>query len=204
MNDRRVTNEARRTGACAALSALLAVVLSSGLARGQDPAKVDWDTAAANMLLLLLQQGHIAPPEPERQAELRIAVIGDDRFGRAVSALAVGKKTVKPASLPMRVVTIAENELATRRGDWQAVDVLVLATADESVTGEVLKAMAGQPTLLVGRDSRFVEQGGHLQLWLNPDHKPRYELDHKAVRKIGLRLSSSVVNASTPAPRSKP
>lgn len=185
----------------AALLATLAAVAGALPARDQEPPKVDWDTAAANLLLMLLQQGHIAPEAPTHKDTLRIAVVGDDRFGRAVVSLAAGKVTDKEPKVPLVVVAVAENEVQERAAEWTQVDVVVVASDAAKVQAQVLEGMAGRSGLLVGRRHDFVAAGGHLQLWLSADKKPRFELDHKAARKSGQKISSAVVKASTPVPR---
>jgi len=98
-------------------------------------------------------------------------------------------------------VVVAEGEVHERAAEWTQTDVVVVASDAAKVQAQVIEGMAGRSGLVVGRRHDLVAAGGHMQLWLSVDKKPRFELDHKAARKSGLKLSSAVVKASTPVPR---
>ncbi|MBM4062564.1 MAG: YfiR family protein [Planctomycetes bacterium] len=156
----------------------------------QETPKVDWDTAAANTLVLLLKDGHLQPPKLEEKKELTIAVLGDDRFGKAVAALIEGKKTPAPHAVPMRAVPIAEKDIVDQKDRWADCDVIVIATDSDRAWTQVLAILAGKQGLLVGRRPGFVAAGGHVQLWLSDRKSPRFELDLVAIRELGFKVSS--------------
>lgn len=177
--------------------------IAAPVVRAQDPPTVDWDSVAASLVVNLLTGDYIILPEVEKQKKLTIAVVGGNRFGRAVAAIAAGKKTSKPLAAPLEVITIADKEVLERKDEWSACQVVVFATDDAKVQTQVLAIMAGRKALLVGRRPGFVAAGGHMNLWLSDEQKPRYELDHKAVLKLGIKPSPAVVKLSKPEPKGK-
>ncbi len=190
-----------RTATAALTFAAIFAIATTEL-RAQEPPKkeappvADWDEISASLAVKLLVDQHIGLPQVDRQKELTIAVIGDSRFGRAFAAIAAGKKTSKPQQAPFRIVTVAEKNLLEEKAKWTACSVVVFATDDPKATTQALAIMAGKPSLLIGRTPGFVAAGGHLNFWLSKDNKTRYQLDHKAALKIGIKLSSTVVKSS--------
>ncbi|MCB9884551.1 MAG: YfiR family protein [Planctomycetes bacterium] len=195
-----------KTTACLALAAICGV--ASTLLHAQDPPeqdppkqeppKVDWDEASANLAFALLASNYLGMPLDGTQKEITVAVIGDSRFGRAVAALTTGKKTRKPQQLPFRVVTVGDKDLLEQKAKWSTCSVVVFATDDPKAQTQALAIMAGKRSLLLGRSPGFIAAGGHLNIWLSKDNKPRYELDHKALLKMGVKLSSTVIKSSRP------
>lgn len=189
-----------RHATCLPLVAI--ITIATGSLRAQDPPKkVDWDEAAANLVVAFFSGGYIGMPQVDTQKELTVAVVGDNRFGRAVIALAANKRTPKPQDAPIRIVQITDKDLLERKDEWSACHVVVFATDDDKVQTQALAIMAGSGSLLVGRTPGFVAAGGHLNFWLGKDNKPHYELDHKAVIKLGIKPISAVVKSSRPEPR---
>lgn len=181
---------------------LLALLGAVAPAQGPVPQRpLDWDTVAGNLLLTLLVGGHIEPVSKEDRTHLKIAVIGDDRFGKAVAVLARDKQVRQPKPLPLTVLALAEKDLLQRRQELLACDVIVFATADDKVMQQVITAVAERPILLCSRSPGFLAAGGHLQLWLSDENKPRYELADKVLAARGIKVTIAAVKASQQAPR---
>ncbi len=163
----------------------------------QDPPRVDWDSSAASLVLMLFEQNLVTAPDAASRGELRIAVIGDDRFGKAIAAIGARKRTRGEPPVPFRISSFAAADLIERKEDWSHCDVVVFATDDALVHSQVLAVMKDRRALLVSRRDDFVAKGGHLQLWLGKQKKPCYALDAKAVARLGFKLSEAVVRNSS-------
>lgn len=169
----------------------------------QDPdpeTRIDWDTVAANLAIMLLQQGYLAPAGLKEHSAVSVAVVGDDRFGKAFTVLAAQKKIERPVEATLRVVQVTERDLSEKNVTLRQCHVVILATSSRQVHEQVIRALDRSPTLLVGRLPGFITMGGHVQLWLAEGNKPRFELDLKAMRKHGIGVSKEAAAQSQPAP----
>lgn len=70
--------------------------------------------------------------------------------------------------------------------------VLFVARSRYARLAELRRALAGQPVLLIGEGTDFLERGGMIQLHLN-DNRMRFDVNVAAVDSAGLQLSAQVL-----------
>lgn len=73
-----------------------------------------------------------------------------------------------------------------------ACRVLFVARSQYPRLAEIRRALAGQPVLLIGEGTDFLERGGMIQLHLN-DNRMRFDVNVAAVDSAGLQLSAQVL-----------
>ncbi|GAB4157752.1 MAG: hypothetical protein Fur0037_25570 [Planctomycetota bacterium] len=191
-------------GARAAASAravLALMLLAPGMLAQEPPHRADWDTVSANLLLTLLLRGYVQPKVEHGGGEIRILIVGNDRFGRAVESLARGKKASGKNRLLLCPLRVSGERLDEQRERMRSAHVIVVATEDEKVERTVLWEASGRPILLCGREPDFVRHGGHILLWLSEDGKPAFEIAEKALAELGIGVEAAAVKASRKAPR---
>jgi hypothetical protein len=196
-------------GVCLVIAALGAVHIE-GRVQEQDPrpgpesederSEREAADAAASFLLVLLREEHLQVPAREDRRDIRIVVVGEGRFGRALAALAKKVGKTKKSELRIVVETIPEDQLIEESETLEGADIVAFATDDLRVHRQVIAACKKQRTMLVSRRPEFIREGGHLELYVNKKGKLGFELDHRTlVREKGFQVSSAVVRLSHPA-----
>jgi hypothetical protein len=79
--------------------------------------------------------------------------------------------------------------------DSSAGDVLFLNSQDRKVVQEMLDAVRGRPILTVGEVVGFAQMGGIINFY-SMDNKLRFEINPRAAKRAGLKLSSEILKVA--------
>jgi hypothetical protein len=122
-----------------------------------------------------------------RTAPFVVAIIGDDALAGAIDAVFAGRRL---ADRPITVVRVSRLE------DLSTCHLLYVAASEERRLDAVLKALQGRAILSVGDLSRFAQRGGMIGLVVDDD-RVRFEINERAARASGLRLSANLLRLAT-------
>ena len=113
---------------------------------------------------------------------LRLCVLGRDPFGGAL------------AGLEGRQVNGHEMRLRQIEGVDQAGDchLVFISDSEERRLGLLLRGLAGKGVLSVSDTDGFAEAGGNIGL-LVEDGRVRFDINHSALQRDGLRASSQLL-----------
>ncbi len=70
--------------------------------------------------------------------------------------------------------------------------ILYISSSESSRLGEILKNIEGQPVLTIGNTRGYAKRGVDINLF-KQDGRLRFEINHDAVLKSGLTLSSELL-----------
>ena len=119
--------------------------------------------------------------EPVDGRPLVIGVVGDDPFGTSLDEVA-RKWTEQGRPIVVQAVT----------RDVEGCHLLFITASEEARLSEILATTADRPILTIGDAKGFGERGVLINFFL--DHgKVRFEVNHAAVRRSGLELSSKLL-----------
>jgi len=164
--------------------ALLVVPWFSGPALAQPPASSSEDEAKAGFLLNFLK--YVEWPsstDSDTNAPLQICLIGENRFGKPLSAL------MKSKTIDGRTVVLEHCE-----GDcaWRQCRLLFVSGSESRKVEDVLAATKNLPVLTVGETEDFLERGGMISLVMR-DKAVRLEINLAAAEGAGLKISSRLL-----------
>ena len=117
-------------------------------------------------------------PDPSNRT-VRICVAGQNPFGNVLNELIRNERILRMP--PTK--TILEPE--------PGCDVIFAPRT--STISAYLRASAGMPILTVGETPRFIEQGGLVRFFTEDGGGVRFEIDRIAAERVGLRISSRLL-----------
>jgi YfiR/HmsC-like len=113
----------------------------------------------------------------------RICVLGQDPFGQELRDI-TSEKTVNGHRL--QIVLVADLQQA------RTCQILFIASSEKAQLKKVLETLEGSSALTVGDSKGFVELGGMINFVLEDD-RVRFEVNHKAAERAGLKISSKLL-----------
>ncbi len=113
-----------------------------------------------------------------------IGVVGKDPFGTALDALAEKKKVNRRKLVIQRFSSPDE---------IKECHILFVSPSLHESLDKILKKVKGSPTLLIGDVPGFAKKGGGINFFLK-NKKIRFEINRKALKKTGLKISSQLLN----------
>ena len=122
-----------------------------------------------------------------RTAPFVIAILGDDRLAPAVASVFRDKRI---ADRPVAIVHVSRIE------DLQACHVLYVSASEERRLEQVLESMNHRAVLTIGDFGSFAQRGGMIGLVLQND-RVRFDINERAARASGLRLSANLLRLAT-------
>jgi hypothetical protein len=169
-------------GGLLVMSALLALAGSADL-HPQSPPAGEYEIKAA--FLYNFTKFVEWPPAgfPDAGSPFVIGILGDDPFGSALDATVAGKQVVG------RSVAIRRWK---KPGEIENCQILFISGSDPGVVPAVVEHFRSVPILTVSDTEQFSERGGMIQLSL-AEHKIRFEVNHRAAREAGLKISSRLL-----------
>lgn len=112
-----------------------------------------------------------------------ICMVGNEPLGNLLRQLAKSK-TIKDKTILFQD-NPPPNELKSCR-------ILYISSSESSRLGEILKNIEGQPVLTIGNTRGYAKRGVDINLF-KQDGRLRFEINHDAVLKSGLTLSSELL-----------
>ena len=124
-----------------------------------------------------------------------IAVVGNDVFADAIRKLLPGKTIHKRK---VKVVVVDPTIAATTTKHTH--DLLYVATSiNQAVVKRILESHKQLATPLMSSRPAFASKGGGLQLFIK-NNKVKFEVNHKALKAQGMKVSSQLLKLSTKGP----
>jgi hypothetical protein len=114
---------------------------------------------------------------------ITIGVIGENKFGDALSHAVAGK------SFNGRGVSIRKIESAE---DWGKCHILFISASEQPHWAEILAKIKAKPVLTVGEGEQFVQRGGIIS-FIRKEDKVRLDIGLDAAREARLRISSKLL-----------
>ena len=153
---------------------------------------------------------HLAAQEPVRENTLKAAIVAKLlEFVDWPAAVLEGRKSIDlcvaghnpfqanlqelEAGETLKGLPIAVRSLdRTRQLDGCAALVLPAGSVSRTLRAPLLHRAAALPVLTMGDDDRFLDEGGIVRLRVVDGH-PRFDVDEAAARRVGLRISSKLL-----------
>lgn len=116
-----------------------------------------------------------------------VGVLGEGPVGDSIVTALSGKR------LGDRSVTVSR---LSKIEDASSCHLLYLSPSEERRLDAIVKALEGRPVLTIADFSRFARRGGMVGLILQ-DGRVRFEINERAARASGLRLSANLLKLAT-------
>ncbi len=134
------------------------------------------------------------------QAELTIAVVGDDELGATMATLLKDKKV---DDRPIKVTNLGAFVKLTDKATLKRCQVLVFAGDDAGEWAAIRTELDKSAVLTISSMPGFAKQGGMIELY--PDGKTlRFDVVQKELAKVELTASSKLLRLSQPRPDPPP
>ena len=127
---------------------------------------------------------------PDSAAPLDVCVFGEDPFGGALESIA--GKTIRGRRVAVHRVASIEAAAACH--------LLFISDSEATRLAGILDSQRGRPVLTIAEMPGFSRSGGIINLTTNPDHRIRFEINVGIARRVGLRLSSKLLNLAEITP----
>ncbi|MFY9821967.1 MAG: YfiR family protein [Thermoanaerobaculia bacterium] len=118
----------------------------------------------------------------DERSPLKVCVLGEDPFGKALHALAgdeVGGRRLSVTHLD-------------RPGALETCHVLFVSRSEGERLPQVLAGLHGAPVLTVGDTPGFIDQGGMINFILEGS-KVRFDVNQEAAERAGIKISSRLL-----------
>jgi len=112
-----------------------------------------------------------------------VGVLGDDPVADSIVSVLNGKR------LGDRAVSVSR---LSKLEDASSCQLLYLAASEERRVDAIVKSLEGRPVLTIADFNRFAQRGGMVGLIVQ-DGKVRFEINERAARASGLRLSANLL-----------
>ena len=122
-----------------------------------------------------------------QQTPLVIGVLGEDPFGIFLDETVRGETA---QGHPLAV------ERYRRLGDVKNCHVLFVSLSEANQMGEILAAVKGRSTLIVGDANGFADRGGMIQ-FVTQENKIRLRINLAAAKAANLTISSKLLRPAT-------
>lgn len=163
--------------------ALIAMCLGAhGTSLAEDRKPTEYEVKAA--YLYNFAKFIEGPPRKSQDAgaTMNVCVIGDDPFGPALTAIE-GK-------------IVGDRKIRTKRNlslqNLRGCDILFIARSEEVDLERILQAASGQGVLTIGDTKGFAQQGVMINFYME-NRTVRFEINHKAAGRAGLKISSNLL-----------
>ncbi|MCH6587225.1 MAG: YfiR family protein, partial [Proteobacteria bacterium] len=127
---------------------------------------------------------------PDSAAPLDVCVFGEDPFGGALESIA--GKTIRGRRVAVHRVASIEAAAACH--------LLFISDSEATRLAGILDSLRGRPVLTIAEMPGFSRSGGIINLTTNPDDRIRFEINVGIARRVGLRLSSKLLNLAEITP----
>ena len=127
---------------------------------------------------------------PDSAAPLDVCVFGEDPFGGALESIA--GKTIRGRRVAVHRVASIEAGAACH--------LLFISASEATRLAGILESLRGRPVLTIAEMPGFARSGGIINLKTNADDKVRFEINNSIARRVGLRLSSKLLNLAEITP----
>ena len=127
---------------------------------------------------------------PDSAAPLDVCVFGEDPFGGALESIA--GKTIRGRRVAVHRVASIEAGAACH--------LLFISASEATRLAGILESLRGRPVLTIAEMPGFARSGGIINLKTNADDKVRFEINNGIARRVGLRLSSKLLNLAEITP----
>lgn len=121
-------------------------------------------------------------PGEEEAGPIRVCVLAGDPYGESFAPIA--ERTVKGHRLTLLRLDHGE--------DPSSCHVVFLSAARAEAVEEILREVDGATVLTVSDAPAFADAGGMIG-FVNKGNKIRFEINHEAVRRAGLRMSAKLL-----------
>lgn len=123
-------------------------------------------------------------------APLDVCVFGEDPFGGALESIA--GKTIRGRRVAVHKVASIEAGAACH--------LLFISASEATRLTGILESLRGRPVLTIAEMPGFARSGGIINLKTNPDDRIRFEINIGIAKRVGLRLSSKLLNLAEITP----
>ena len=127
---------------------------------------------------------------PDSAAPLDVCVFGEDPFGGALESIA--GKTIRGRRVAVHRVASIEAGAACH--------LLFISASEATRLAGILESLRGRPVLTIAEMPGFARSGGIINLKTNPDDRIRFEINAGIAKRVGLRLSSKLLNLAEITP----
>ncbi len=127
---------------------------------------------------------------PDSAAPLDVCVFGADPFGGALESIA--GKTIRGRRVAVHKVASIEAGAACH--------LLFISASEATRLTGILESLRGRPVLTIAEIPGFARSGGIINLKTNPDDRIRFEINIGIAKRVGLRLSSKLLNLAEITP----
>lgn len=173
---------------CAALNVLLMMLLLAGAAVQAVQAQPDQPAyqIKASYIYNILKFVHF-PADIGK--ELRICILGENRFGRAIDEL-------NAVALPDYILRVTHLGPYFRNMSLSQCHVLYLVDSEQDDTPAILASINLARVLTIGEHRRFIPEGGLIELYERND-TIRLRIDPKRVNQTTFTLDAQLVQLGT-------
>jgi len=109
----------------------------------------------------------------------------------------IGKEPFDSALRSIRNKKINGRSLIIHRGIFSdhasKCQILFISQSEKNNIPHILSILNHAPVLTVSELPGFAEQQGHIRLFLSNDEKIKLEINHDAINKAGLKISSRIL-----------
>ncbi len=127
---------------------------------------------------------------PDSAAPLDVCVFGEDPFGGALESIA--GKTIRGRRVAVH--RVASSEAAA------ACHLLFISASEATRLAGILESLRDRPVLTIAEIPGFARSGGIINLKTNSDDRIRFEINAGTAKRVGLRLSSKLLNLAEITP----
>lgn len=121
---------------------------------------------------------------PEARSPIIIGVLGDNPFGSEL------ERTIRDKTVNERPLQIKEFRSAA---EARGCHVLFVGNSEKKRLPEVIEGLRGTSVLTVGEAENFIESGGMIG-FVREGNKVRFQINDRAARGAGLKISSKLLN----------
>jgi hypothetical protein len=168
------------------LLAVCAALFGPMSPRAADSPSLEYQVKAAFLVKLAMFVEWPAKAFASPEAPIRIGILGRSPFGKDFDEVAA-KERINGRRLEVRVAT----DIAGLR----ECHIVFIAQSEQGRLAEIKAAVAGQPVLTVGDHPEFAQDGGMVN-FIKEDGRVRFEVNRAAADKVGLRLSSKLLQVA--------
>ena len=161
---------------------LLLIVSSFAMAAERLPSSQEYPIKAAFLYNFTKYVEWPSTAHTNAQSPIVITVLGKNPFGSALEAIVEGR-SVNGRRVVVRYATDIESIKPSH--------ILFIPKSENSVTGNVIESLKGQPILIVGESDEFKKARGMVNLSVESS-QVRFEINIAAAEAVHLKISSQL------------
>ncbi|HXX19525.1 MAG TPA: YfiR family protein [Candidatus Acidoferrum sp.] len=165
---------------------LVMILLAAASARAQESAPTEYQLKAAFLYNFAKFIDWPRSSFVSDQSPFAICILGVDPFGAAID------DTLRGKAIRERPVVV---QRAKDAADVRHCQIVFISASEKTRLSEILAALQGANTLIVGDTDRFADSGGTIQFMLEQNHV-RFAINTDAAESAGLRISSRLLALS--------